>query len=199
MSDTKKARRRGRPRQFDPEEAVARAQHLFHARGYDAVSVAEVTDSLGIKAPSFYAAFGNKGGLYRRVLDRYTTTRGIPFDVILSSDRPVAEALEALLEEAAHRYAEDAEAAGCLVLESLRCNDQEAREAAYALHRAAEEMIRDYIAARHPKEAERVTDFVSTVMAGMSAKAREGYGTERLLAVAALAGAAIARDLHAEA
>ena len=31
---------RGRPRQFNPDEAVAVAQRLFHEHGYDAVSVA---------------------------------------------------------------------------------------------------------------------------------------------------------------
>ena len=34
---TEKSRPRGRPRRFDPDEAVATAQQLFHARGYDAV------------------------------------------------------------------------------------------------------------------------------------------------------------------
>ena len=32
-------------RNFDPEHAVAVAQGLFHAKGYDAVSVADVTDA----------------------------------------------------------------------------------------------------------------------------------------------------------
>ena len=61
---------RGRPRRFDPDAAVATAQQLFHARGYDAVSVADLTEALGINPPSFYAAFGSKAGLYARILDR---------------------------------------------------------------------------------------------------------------------------------
>jgi hypothetical protein len=39
---------RGRPRRFDPDEAVATAQRLFHAKGYDGVSVADLTRALGI-------------------------------------------------------------------------------------------------------------------------------------------------------
>ncbi|MDN8693976.1 hypothetical protein Q0M89_14505, partial [Staphylococcus aureus] len=85
-----------------------------------------------INPPSFYAAFGNKAGLYERVLDRYAETRAIPFDELLRPDRPVAEALSAVLEIAARRYAADPDATGCLVLESTRCNDNEAREAARA-------------------------------------------------------------------
>lgn len=191
------SRPRGRPRRFDPDHAVATAQRLFHARGYDAVSVADVTEALGINPPSFYAAFGKKAGLYARVLDRYAGTDAIPLQDLLRPDRPVAECLASLLEEAARRYAADPVAAGCLVLEGTRCNDPEAREAACVFHAAAEDMIRAYIAARYPEEAERLTDFVGTTMAGLSAKARNGHGLDRLLATARLAGLAIARTLLA--
>ena len=197
MPTTNKSRPRGRPRRFDPDQAVTTAQQLFHARGYDAVSVADVTEALGINPPSFYAAFGNKAGLYTRVLDRWTSTEAIPLGDLLRPERPVAECLAAVLEEAARRYAADPAAAGCLVLEGIRCNDAEAREAARALNRAAEGMIRDYIAARHPEEAGRVTDFVSTTMAGLSAKARNGHGVDQLLATARLAGLALAQALPA--
>lgn len=188
---------RGRPRRFDPEDAVATAQHLFHARGYDAVSVADVTDALGINPPSFYAAFGNKAGLYSRILDRWADTGAIPLTDILRDDRPVADALASMLEEAARRYAADPGAAGCLVLEGTRSNDPEAREAARACNLAAEAVIRDYIAARHPSEAERLTDFVSTTMSGLSAKARNGHSLDQLLATARLASVAISQILPA--
>jgi TetR/AcrR family transcriptional repressor for divergent bdcA len=194
---TEKARGRGRPRKFDPDHGVATAQRLFHERGYDAVSVAEVTEALGIKPPSFYAAFGSKAGLYTRALDRYASTDAIPLAELLLPDRPVAECLVTVLEEAARRYAADPAAAGCLVLEGTRCNDQDAREAAHAFNVAAEGVIRQYIAARYPEEAERVTDFMSTTMSGLSAKARNGHSLNRLLATARLTGLAIARTLPA--
>ena len=194
---TNSARPRGRPRRFDPEEAVATAQHLFHARGYDAVSVADVTEALGINPPSFYAAFGNKAALYKRVLDHWTGTGAIPLTDILRPDRPVAESLSALLEEAARRYAADPVAAGCLVLEGTRCNDPDAREAALSFNLAAEAVIREYIAARHPEDAKRVTDFVSTTMSGLSAKARSGHGLDQLLPTARLAGLALKQALPA--
>ena len=196
---TKNLRQRGRPRRFDPDAAVATAQHLFHAHGYDAVSVADVTEALGINPPSFYAAFGNKAGLYARVLEHWTDTGAIPLADILRADRPVAEALAAVLEDAARRYAADPAAGGCLVLEGTRCSDQAAREAARAFNLAAEDLIRDYIAARHPEQAGQVTDFVSTTMSGLSAKARSGHGLDQLLATARLAGLALAQALAAHA
>jgi TetR/AcrR family transcriptional repressor for divergent bdcA len=195
---TEEFRPRGRPRLFDLEEAIAIAQGLFHARGYDSVSVEDVTTPLGIKAPSFYAAFGSKMGLYRRVLERYGGTDAIPLPLLLRPDRPVAECLASVLEEAARRYPAHPSATGCLVLEGTRCNDRDARQAACAARSAAERVIHDYIATRHPAEAERLTDFVSTTMTGLSAKARSGVGHERLLATARLAGAAIIHVLGAK-
>jgi TetR/AcrR family transcriptional repressor for divergent bdcA len=197
MEATKTPRARGRPRRFDREEAIATAQQLFHARGYDAVSVAEVTEALGINPPSFYAAFGNKAGLFARILERWAGTGAIPLHDILRPDRPVAESLAAVLEEAARRYAANPDAAGCLVIEGTRCNDLEAREAATALNEAGERLIRDYIALRHPEEAEQVADFVSTTLSGLSAKARNGYRLDRLLATAKLAGLAVGQALPA--
>ncbi len=199
MIDTKKDRPRGRPRRFDPQEAVAVAQGLFHERGYDAVSVADVTQALGINPPSFYAAFNSKAGLYARVLDHWTKTGAIPIAEILRPDCPVAEALTHVLEDAARRYAGLSGATGCLVIEGTRCNDPEAREAACALNRAAERVIHDYVAARHPEDADRVTAFVSTMMSGLSTKARNGHDLDQLLASARLAGSALALALPAKA
>jgi TetR/AcrR family transcriptional repressor for divergent bdcA len=190
-------RQRGRPRGFDAEEALATAQRLFHARGYDAVSVADLTDALGIKPPSFYAAFGSKAGLYARILCRYSGKDGVPLAEILSPGRPVAEALAAVLDEAARRYASDAEAPGCLAIEGARCNDPDARQAARTLTRAGEETIRAFVARTHPDAAERLADYVVTVMVGLSAMAREGHGLHRLRDTASVAAKAIEQELRA--
>ena len=53
------------------------------------------------------------------------------------------------------------------------------------------------IAARHPDAADEVTDFVSTTMSGLSAKARSGHDLPRLLATARLAGRVLAQILPA--
>jgi len=190
---------RGRPRRFNPEEAVVTAQRLFHEKGYDAVSVADLTKALGINPPSFYAAFGSKAGLYARILDRYAETGAIPLTQIFSAERPLAEALAEVLVEAARHYAADPGATGCMVLEGTRSNDPEARDAACGYHAAAQDLIREHIAARYPQEADRLADFVSTTMAGLSASARHGQSLDRLLATARLAGLAIAQALAPDA
>lgn len=193
---TKTPRPRGRPRRFDPDEALNTAQQLFHAKGYDALSVGDLTQALGINPPSFYAAFGSKAALYKRVLDRYAETGAVPLQQILRADRPLTDALAEVLEFAARAYA-DPSASGCMVLEGIRSNEAEAREAACVFHVAAQEVIRRFIAERRPADAERLADFVSTTMAGLSASARHGQTLERLLSTARLAGTALAQALRA--
>ncbi|WP_312464268.1 TetR/AcrR family transcriptional regulator, partial [Pantoea endophytica] len=58
--------RTGRPRQFDRDEAVIKAMHLFWENGYESTSLAQLKASIGkgITAPSFYAAFGSKEALF---------------------------------------------------------------------------------------------------------------------------------------
>lgn len=195
MITTKLGRTAGRPRQFDPEQAVEIAQYLFHSRGYDGVSVADLTKAFGINPPSFYAAFGSKLGLYKRVLARYSHTGAIPFSALLRNDRSVAQCLVDVLNEAARRYVADPSAAGCLVVEGTHCNDLSAREAASEFHTAAEDNIREFIAEQYPEDAVRLADFMSTLMAGLSAKARAGNSVERLQETVRLAGLALERLL----
>lgn len=176
---------------------MATAQRLFHERGYDAVSVADLTAALGINPPSFYAAFGSKAGLYARILERYAASGAIPLAAILAADRPLAQSLAEVLVAAARYYAADATATGCMVLEGTRCIDPEARAAARGYHDAAQDVIRRAIAEQHPHEADRLADFVCTTMAGLSASARHGQGLDRLLATAQLAGVALAHAIPA--
>lgn len=62
---------RGRPREFDPETALAAALEVFWRRGYESASMAELTEAMGITKPSLYACFGNKEALFRKALDLY--------------------------------------------------------------------------------------------------------------------------------
>lgn len=189
-------RKRGRPRQFDADLAVATARDLFHTHGYDAVGVAEITSTLGIKPPSFYAAYGSKCGLFQRALQDWSENGGIPFQRILGTDRPLAQTLQELLEVAAKCYAADPEKTGCMVLQGTLSIDPQARSIALAMNRQAESLLHECIAAHHPAQAQVLTDLVSATLSGLSAKARNGIPAERLLHSAQLAGKMLATLLE---
>ncbi len=52
--------KRGRPKGFDQQDALAKAMLLFWRNGYVATSISDLTQELGITAPSLYCAFGDK-------------------------------------------------------------------------------------------------------------------------------------------
>ena len=60
-----------RPRNFDPDQVLAAALDVFWTRGYAATSFDQITEATGVNKPSLYAAFGDKGTLFRAALDRY--------------------------------------------------------------------------------------------------------------------------------
>src|SRR5579872_2871275 len=68
-----KASAPGRPREFDPADALDAALRVFWEKGYDGASLSDLTEAMGITCPSMYAAFGDKEALFRKVLDRYVT------------------------------------------------------------------------------------------------------------------------------
>jgi TetR/AcrR family transcriptional repressor of nem operon len=62
-----------RPREFHFDEALDRAVETFWSKGYEATSIQDLVDSMGIHRGSLYTAFGDKQSLFLRVLDRYRT------------------------------------------------------------------------------------------------------------------------------
>lgn len=187
---------RGRPRGFDPEAALAVGQRMFHAQGYDAIGLAALTDALGIKPPSFYTAFGSKAGYFARILDRYAKS-ALALDDILMPGRSPKEALTDLLDRAARTYARDPECLGCLVLEAARGHiDTESAVLARGVAEERRARIRNFVAATRPDSAQDVTDFMSSVMSGLSASAREGFSEARLVKIAAAAASGLSALLR---
>ncbi|MCQ1572938.1 TetR/AcrR family transcriptional regulator [Neorhizobium galegae] len=196
MNATKIISTRGRPRAFDKEEALAKAQALFHAKGYDALSVADLTEAIGINPPSFYAAFGSKAELYGAALKRYEEKEGLDISGALAPDRPLDEGVTTLLRQAADNYGSGA-APGCMVIEGARGTaDQQACSQARRMLDMSRAVIHAAIAGREPERAELITDYIMMTMAGLSASARNGVPTERLRAIAAIASTQLSHHIE---
>jgi len=74
----------GRPREFDPDEALVCALKQFWRHGYEGTSLSVLTEAMGINRPSLYATFGTKEELFRKALDLYCERYMADFDAILA-------------------------------------------------------------------------------------------------------------------
>ncbi|MBV4547058.1 TetR/AcrR family transcriptional regulator [Pseudomonas triticicola] len=182
---------------FDREQGIAIAQALFHHRGYDAVSLSDLTEAMNIKPPSFYAAYGSKAELFERAMRRYAGEKALPLDKLLTPDLRPAAALTSLLVAAAKQYGRDTALRGCLITEGLRADDPVARNLAEKLGEAAIQTIRHYLDQVCPRGAQALTDYLVITLRGLSAAACSGVSSERLIEVAQIAGKAISGELEA--
>src|SRR5690606_36689358 len=108
---------RGRPRAFDRDAALAAAVRLFWERGYEAVSLSDLTADMGIRTGSLYAAFGDKKKLFTESVQAYRRTPHGDFIGSALAEEPTARgAFERILTQAARHYADPAHPAGCLVI-----------------------------------------------------------------------------------
>ncbi|MFI8513823.1 TetR/AcrR family transcriptional regulator [Streptomyces sp. NPDC085460] len=108
-----------RTKEFDPEAALQAALDLFWARGYEATSMADLVEHLGIGRASIYATFGNKHELYLKALDRYLESRDPGLVEELSAPGPALPAVRTLVRRfAAEATTEGLRLTGCFVTNS---------------------------------------------------------------------------------
>lgn len=108
--------RTGRPREFDEDEVLARAQDVFWTQGYGATSVQDLVDAAQVERGSLYAAFGDKRSLYLAAVSRYARDNRARLETALR-DGPVLPVLRGMLTRPAllTEARPGATARGCLV------------------------------------------------------------------------------------
>src|SRR5262245_46357366 len=93
-----------RTKEFDVDEALRDALDLFWERGYEATSMADLVERLGIGRASIYGTFGGKRDLYLKALDRYLDLCDHTLLRELPQPGPVLPAVRAVV----RRYATEA-------------------------------------------------------------------------------------------
>jgi TetR/AcrR family transcriptional repressor of nem operon len=105
-----------RIKQFDPDKAVDQAMHLFWARGYEATSIQEIVQTLGINRFSLYGAFGDKHGLFMECIKRYTDHVFVRSIYELEHDEGGLAAIERYFQKIARWAAKPKGKHGCLLV-----------------------------------------------------------------------------------
>jgi AcrR family transcriptional regulator len=86
----------GRPREFDRDAALEAAMLLFWRKGFAATSMNDLCDTMGVRSPSLYAAFGSKEELYLEAMEHYVQTQGAVWNK-LAEGETVRAGIENLL------------------------------------------------------------------------------------------------------
>lgn len=110
-------RARGRPRAYDPDDALARATQAFWRAGFAATSLDDLSAATGMNRPSIYGAFGDKRELYLTALDRYVEGSRAAMREALAADVSIAVALQRVYDLALALYFADPQAPlGCFLI-----------------------------------------------------------------------------------
>ncbi|WP_431203800.1 TetR/AcrR family transcriptional regulator [Bradyrhizobium betae] len=120
-----------RPREFDERAALDAAVRRFWSRGYEATSVRDLAQSMGMTGASLYNAFGDKRSLYRRSLDHYVSSSFGDRVRRFENELAPYDALEGFFAEIIARSLADKERKGCMLVNSaleLAPHDREFRE-----------------------------------------------------------------------
>lgn len=182
MSAPKPAR--GRPRTFDRDAALQAAIAVFWELGFEGASMAALTQAMGINAPSLYACFGSKEGLFAEAIARYQAEEGGRTGKALE-DAPTARAgVEALLRGNATTFVQPNMPRGCMVVLSdtnagpehasvrallqSRRNESKAKIEARIRRGIAEGDVPD------GADAKAAANFYMAILQGLSLQARDG-------------------------
>ena len=111
------AKRRGRPRAYDPDVALARAMEAFWKSGYAATSLDDLSAATGMNRPSLYAAFGDKQDIYAKAYRRYRATMRDEFKPLLEAQQPVRVVLRRIFDACRTLYVSGPDGPrGCLTV-----------------------------------------------------------------------------------
>ena len=86
-------RKRGRPRAYEPDVALARAMEVFWRDGFAATSLDSISAATGMNRPSLYAAFGDKRDIYVKAYESYRERARLRMAEIFLSELPLRELL----------------------------------------------------------------------------------------------------------
>lgn len=184
----------GRSREFDINEALRIAADLFWRKGYDGASVSDMTAAMGINPPSFYAAFGNKEDLFRRIVEHYRERQAPVVEASLSQPT-VGRVVESLLYGYADLLTERGRAPGCLIMSSsLPVSDDhpfrrefaaERKELKDALRKRFARLVREGGDQTRAIDPPALAQLVVAVVWGMAVEAQSGANRAALRAAVA--------------
>lgn len=179
--------------------ALDAAVRVFWEKGYQAASIRDLSESLGIGQPSLYNAFGNKAELFVEVVERYDRGPGKFVDEAIAQESTASRVMRRILDEAPLQYTREGLPPGCLIA----CDDPSEMDpqAGSALLRVREaklrgvasQIMRDVDLGLLPEDtdAQALAGYFMTVIRGVAQGARDGASRSELEGIVAIAKLAL--------
>jgi len=186
-------RKTGRPLSFDREAALEQAMLTFWRYGYETTSIVDLTNAMGVTAPSLYAAFGDKKRLFLEAARLYA---GDPEVMAQAFDRAdtALDATRAMLISAATAFTGEATPRGCLLASATASGSSASADVQKVIAdirtSVADQLririVRDVDAGTLPSatDAKALAGMMIAVIQGMSVLARDGTDRPDLLSIA---------------
>lgn len=191
----------GRPLEFDPDAALAAAMRLFWAQGYEATSLQDLLDCMGIARSSFYQAFGSKRELFMRSIDRYRGDLAADLRGQLAASDSGMDFLRATLASVADDARGRGRRRGCLVFNSAAEFGQADKQVAARIGASIDAFSAVFDAAIRRaqregdidpgKDAELLGRHIVCSVSGLRTLAKAGAGPREIRKLAELALAAL--------
>lgn len=118
-------------KQFNTDKALGAAMAAFWARGYEATSIQDLVDCMGINRGSLYATFGDKHSLFIQALRRYDAIHRGSWTAALAKTKSPRGAVAGAFEGAISAVLDAGSRDGCLLVNTaleLSPHDREISE-----------------------------------------------------------------------
>jgi len=135
-----------RPRAFNEDEVIDKAVEVFWAKGYEATSIQDLINAMGIQRGSLYATFGSKQQLFLKSLNRYSVTVVKNLLEILESDVSAIRSIELFFSQLVEHLLTAGQLRSCLVTNSAierGLSDKETKQQVQKLLHALEKGFYD--------------------------------------------------------
>lgn len=109
----------GRPIEFDVDKAVDAAMEVFWCNGYEATSMTDLLQAMGISKSSLYQTFGNKQQLFECCLNRYAAFLSANMEEGLNTAKSGRSFIEFMLLTIADTAQKTEGSKGCLMVNSV--------------------------------------------------------------------------------
>lgn len=116
-----------RTKDFDDEEILRKAITIFWQKGYNATSIHDLIDGLGIGRSSIYHAFGDKHTLFVKALELYQSEGTAKIAEMISNAPSLKIAIETLLNAVINETVQNKCPKGCFKVNSeveVAANDE---------------------------------------------------------------------------